>query len=189
MIKSELRREILSRRKSLTQEIRAEYSRIISQTLISLPEFIDAQTVHCYLSFGTEVETDIIRQTALRSQKKVAVPLHENNNSSLKHYFISENQAFTIGQWGVPIPICKESELLSSTELALSKTDIIIVPLVAFDRMKHRLGYGKGYYDRFLHNTDSLKIGLGFSIQEVENIPFESHDEFLSVIITESYIF
>ncbi|MBS1536312.1 MAG: 5-formyltetrahydrofolate cyclo-ligase [Bacteroidetes bacterium] len=188
MTKTQLRKQILLRRDALTTEERTEYSRRITQTLTSLPEFIAARTIHSYLSFGSEVETSFIRSIAFASGKQVAVPVHEKDNSSLKHCFITENQKFTSGQWNVPIPIGDDIELLSSSELGLSVIDIIIVPLVAFDQMKHRLGYGKGFYDRFLSTVNALKIGIGFSLQEADSIPIEPHDEILSIIITENVI-
>ena len=190
MTKSQLRKQIQLRRDALTPEERTEYSRKIAQTLTSLPEFIAARTIHCYMSFGSEVETSFIRSIAFTNGKQVAVPVHEKNNSLLTHCFITENLEFTIGEWNVPIPSGIDSKnLLSSSELALSENDIIIVPLVAFDRMRHRLGYGKGFYDRFLSKENALKIGIGFSIQETKHIPIESHDEILSMIITENTIF
>lgn len=187
MTKPQLRTQILSLREALTPEVRAEYSHTIAQTLTSLPQFIAAETIHCYLSFGTEVDTGEIRIAAFSAGKRVAVPMLEKNSPILKHSVIQEHFEFTSGHWNVPVPTGIDVGLLSADELALTERDIIIVPLVAFDKMKHRLGYGKGFYDRFLHHEKALKIGIAFSIQEVESIPYEPHDEVLSLIITENF--
>ncbi len=189
MTKPQFRSQILSLRETLAPDMRAEYSRRIAQTLISLPQFGAARTVHCYLSFGTEVETEYIRLAAFASGKRVAVPIHEKHNPILQHRFITDTHEFTPGHWNVPVPIIDNTVLLSAADLALTASDIIIVPLVAFDRSKHRLGYGKGFYDRFLHTEKAITIGIGFSIQEVEHIPIEPHDETLSMIITENTIY
>ncbi|MBI3258625.1 MAG: 5-formyltetrahydrofolate cyclo-ligase [Ignavibacteriae bacterium] len=186
MTKPQLRTQILSRREALSPEVRAEYSHKITQTLTSLPQFLTAETIHCYLSFGTEVDTSEIRLAAFAAGKRVAIPILEKNTPILKHCIIQEHFEFTNGHWNVPVPTGIEVGLLSAEELAMTEKDIIIVPLVAFDKEKHRLGYGKGFYDRFLQHEKALKIGIAFSLQEVGQIPFESHDEVLSMIITEN---
>jgi 5-formyltetrahydrofolate cyclo-ligase len=187
MTKHQLRQELLARREAISPENRREYSQKITHILTSLPQFTVASTIHCYLSFGTEVETDIIRTIAFANGKKVAVPIVEKHSSMLFHRYISVNQEFIRGVWNIPVPAGNESTPISTADLNLTEHDIIIVPLVGFDRTKHRLGYGKGFYDRFLRAQQALTIGIGFSVQEeVSGIPFEPHDEVLSMIITEN---
>jgi len=100
------------------------------------------------------------------------------NNHSLKFFPIQENL--------INNPAFKIKEPIGNQEV---KPEIIICPLLAFDKHKNRLGYGKGYYDKFLNNNKITKIGIAFSIQETEQIPHENHDVKMDLIITEKDIF
>ena len=72
--------------------------------------------------------------------------------------------------------------------IAKNMIDVMIVPMVAYDKNRHRLGHGKGYYDRYLADYQGLKIGLAYKYQEVENIPWEKHDIKMDIIINEEGI-
>ncbi len=100
------------------------------------------------------------------------------NNSSLKFFSIQEKL--------INNPVFKIKEPIGHKEV---KPDIIICPLIAFDKHKNRLGYGKGYYDKFLNNNNVTKIATAFSVQEAEQIPYENHDIKMDLIITEKDIF
>lgn len=183
-LKSSLRKTLLAQRDTLPVELRSEYSQRITATLIALPEFANARIIHSYLSFRSEVETDALRSIALSAGKRVAVPMTLADNPHLLHSFISANQEFTTGEWNILTP----KNPVTEQSLTLSPQDIILVPLAGFDRHKRRLGYGKGYYDRFLATQAAITIGLAFSCQETDLIPTEPHDQALTMIITEREI-
>jgi len=77
-------------------------------------------------------------------------------------------------------------EPLSSTKQV--EPSVIIVPMLAFDRSKNRLGYGGGYYDKYLQNSTALKVGAAFAAQEIEQIPHEPHDAKMDIIVTDDFI-
>ena len=183
-LKSSLRKTLLSRRDALPVEMRSEYSQRIAEMLVALPEFTNAKIIHSYLSFRSEVETELIRSLAFGAGKRVAVPVTLAGNPQLLNSFVDVEQEFTTGEWNILAP--KNPVIEQSFQL--SEQDIILVPLAGFDRRKHRLGYGKGYYDRFLSTQVALKIGLAFSGQEADLIPTEPHDQALTMIITEREI-
>lgn len=183
-LKSSLRKTLLARRDSLPVEMRSAYSQRITATLIALPEFANAEIIHSYLSFRSEVETELIRSLAFAAGKRVAVPMTSAGNPLLLHTFIDATQEFTTGEWNILTP----KNPVIEQSLTLSPQDIILVPLAGFDRRKHRLGYGKGYYDRFLATQAAITIGLAFSCQETDLIPTEPHDQALTMIITEREI-
>ena len=87
-------------------------------------------------------------------------------------------------RYGIPAP--QDSALLTAAELGLAASDAILVPVAAFDSARNRLGYGKGYYDRFMSKTAAMHLGLAFVCQEVGAIPTEPHDVRLDAIITET---
>jgi 5-formyltetrahydrofolate cyclo-ligase len=66
--------------------------------------------------------------------------------------------------------------------------NVVLVPMLAFDRSKNRLGYGGGYYDKFLHNADALKIGVAYAVQEIEQITSEQHDVKMDIIVTDRFL-
>ncbi|MBK9248629.1 MAG: 5-formyltetrahydrofolate cyclo-ligase [Ignavibacteria bacterium] len=183
-LKSTLRKTLLSLRDALPVDVRSAQSQRIAESLLALPEFVAASIIHSYLSFGSEVDTEFIRIVAFRQGKQVSVPITDKSNPTLLHSFIEDTEEFTFGDWNILVP----KEPIIESNFRTSEHDIILVPLVGFDRNKHRLGYGKGYYDRFLSKQDAIKIGLAFSCQETELIPTEPHDQALTMIITEREI-
>ena len=94
----------------------------------------------------------------------------------------SLNNIFYVSKFGIPEP-SKSKKVLP---------DLIFVPLVAFDSKKYRLGYGGGYYDRYIEKIQKIKkiitVGLAFSFQKVKRIPLNKHDKKLDIILTEKYI-
>jgi len=117
----------------------------------------------------------------MRSQKiQVIVPVI-TADGSMGHAEYDEHDLLVERAFGISEPV----EMRTVTDL---KFDAVFVPLVAFDRSGARLGYGKGYYDRFLKllPKETLRIGLAFAVQEVPSIPREKHDELLQYVLTES---
>lgn len=145
-----------------------------------MPAFIEAQAIHSYLAIGSEVELRPILAGALKAGKSVAVPVVLSGAKSLSHSWISslEPSAFTRGALGTPVP----DPMRPSDPEAW---DVILVPLLGFDRRGYRLGYGAGHYDRLLTQTRGVTIGVAFSVQEVPLLPRAPHDVPLQYILTE----
>lgn len=185
--KYRIRQQILSMRNGLDEETRQEFSHKIVTTFLGLNLVVNARAIHTYLSFGTEVETSEILAAGFATDKKIITSVIAPVDGTLVHTEITPHTRFTRGKFGVPTPV--GSTTVTTIELGLTPDDIIAVPIVAFDRRRNRLGYGKGYYDRFLSETTATRVGLAFSCQEAPLIPAEPHDALLDIIVTEIGMF
>lgn len=155
----------------------------IFEKVIHLKEFEKANVIHIYASMNArnEVRTFSIMDYALKDGKRVIVPVMKGEGI-LKHCEIDSTRTLKKNSWGVPEP--EEQSLLDDLN-----PDIIFVPMVAGDLQKNRLGYGKGYYDRFLASTDSLKVGLLYENQlSTEPLAHDSFDVALDILITEDRV-
>lgn len=179
-----IRQELMDKRRSLTKQQSAEKSKAIRSALLCLDEYKQANIIHCYISMdkNREVLTDPIIEHALAAGKEVIVPRVEKGGQ-LSHHLISDLHTLTENKWGVREP---ENERPVNPE----RSDIIIVPMTGGDRHKNRLGYGKGYYDRFLSEMQKpVKIGLLYNLSlQTEPLPVEEFDVRLDILITESEI-
>lgn len=183
----ELRKRSLAGRDAVTAETRHIWSHEIIACLEDYLGERNVRSVHCYLSFRSEVETREFIEEVLEKGIRVTVPVIERVentaqavNERLAHAEIQDMAELVKGRFGIDEPAVRSIA-------SLERLDAVIVPLVAFDRNGTRLGYGKGFYDLFLHELPLSveRIGLAFSTQEVEFIPPLPHDERLHTIITE----
>lgn len=179
--KSDVREYYLKQRNRLADKDVEIKSKLISEKLIGLKIYLQANTIHSYVSIdkNKEVNTHQLIETSFEKNKSVVVP-KIRNGGKLEHIQIQSLSGLKINNWGIPEPVHKKY-------LPLPEIDIVIVPMVAGDKKKNRIGYGKGYYDRFLSEIDAFKIGLLFDCQlsEIE-IPTQSFDVSLDMLITES---
>jgi len=150
-----------------------------------LKEFVGARTVHIYVSsVNNEADTLGLIYGMLDQGKKVVVPRCVPGKRSLQHIRIdSLDDLQPSKQYGV-----MEPRYIPEREMHPVEFDLVIVPLLAFDRNGGRLGFGGGYYDSFLASCSCPKAGLAYSFQEEEHIPLEPHDCALDIIITEKEI-
>jgi 5-formyltetrahydrofolate cyclo-ligase len=157
----------------------------IEKRLWGLEAFRRALLVMFYVSIGSEVKTRKMIKRALKEGKKVAVPFIGRSGSVMKAVTIgSFEKDLAKGYFGIPEP---RKSLGKS--VAAGKIDIVIVPAVACDKSCNRIGYGGGYYDRWLKNIPCHKtIGLAFERQVVEKISKSSNDIPLGQIVTEKRI-
>jgi 5-formyltetrahydrofolate cyclo-ligase len=164
---------------------REELSSLISEAAIAYLNNIQAKFVHCYISFRSEVSTRLLIGSLLERGTRVAVPVVNVavDGDHLIHTEVHSLADLKVGKFGL-----HEPSLVS--EHTLEGLDVVIIPLSAFDRHGMRLGYGKGFYDKFLAQLPAgiPRIGLAFSMQEVPHIPLMPHDALLDVIITEKEI-
>jgi 5-formyltetrahydrofolate cyclo-ligase len=181
--KRKLRQEMGSLRDSVPAEARREKSRRIFSSLQSLPVYRRAGLILFYFSFGSEVET---REMILKSQtlgKRIALPKVMEDSGNLVAFEVSDlDQDLGLGYRGILEPRKERGRQIREDDLGL-----ILVPGLAFDRRGYRLGYGKGYYDRFLSGLSRgiPSIGLAFDFQVIEALPVSSEDFSLDLIITE----
>ena len=173
--KKQIRQEIRSLKKFLTVEQKQAASNAVFQKIEALSEFKTADTILIYWSTPDELPTqDTISKWC--TQKQIFLPAIDGEKMVLKHYSPDGKMVQkSLGIW--------EPDLSESYD---GKIDLVIAPGIAYDREKNRLGRGKGYYDRFLENYKSVKIGVGFDFQLMLSIPVTKHDIQMDKIITPS---
>jgi 5-formyltetrahydrofolate cyclo-ligase len=183
-MKAELRKELLSLRDSKTREFLHGKSLEIRKQLFSMPEFQKARKILFYVSFGSEVETLQTIREAIKMGKVVAVPsTDKKKHTMVASQVVDLDKELEEGSYGIPEP---KKEFIR--ELPVEGFDMVVVPAVAFDKGGYRIGYGGGYYDRFLLKTNALKVGLAFDFQVVDSLPREEHDLPVDKIVTENHI-
>jgi len=166
-----------------------EFSRIICEKFVSLPEFATAKTVMFYVDVRTEVRTRQYLPTALRHSKEIIVPWC-NAAGELELFRLKNMDDLAIGMYKILEPK-EEMRSLPERQVAVAELDLIMVPGVAFDRDGARMGHGKGYYDKLLQHArqDTPLVALAFECQLFPVIPMQPHDIFMDRIITESAIY
>lgn len=181
--KKEIRAKLLLQRGALPLEVCREKSREISNRLLASPEFKAAGVIQCYLANATEVQTTWVIQEALRLKKRVVAPVIHSNNRLLSLSELADLNPDVLrpGPFGILQP---RSPFLR--EVQASEVDLWILPGVGFDEEGNRLGFGGGYYDRFLADRRREAIGLAFDFQIVERLPVGENDRPVDQIVTES---
>ena len=147
----------------------------LSDKILNLPEYKNADTVFIYISFASEVNTHSLIKKAL-SEKTVLVPYCLDDNGSMIAVKITDLSDLKEGRFGILEPV--------NTREYKEKIDLCIVPGLAFSKEGYRMGYGKGYYDRFLCARDTFKVGLTYDELLFDTIPFDSYDVKMNMIIT-----
>jgi len=185
LMKQTLKQKIIEKRKSLTKEEIKEKSSKIKENLYSLDEFKEAKNIMAYVSFNSEVDTQNLIKELLDKEKNVIVPFVQKNSPILQ---LSELKSFNELEpktLGILEP--KDNFI---REFNIKKLDLVIIPGIVFDQNGHRIGYGYGYYDRFLKKlSDKIKkIGFACEFQLVNKIPEEIHDVPVNIVITENRV-
>lgn len=150
----------------------------IQDNLRKIDFYRNARIIGGYHAVGSEVHTRDILQEILNAGKDLALPKVEKDDLAFKK--ISSFSDLEVGNFSVmePKERCE----------TVKKLEVILVPAIALTREGYRLGYGFGYYDRFLHEKRSKKIALSYSKQIVKSIPHDSHDVKVDCIVTEDEI-
>lgn len=171
--KKEIRKTVLARRDALAPEARAKASRILADRIIGHQWFYRAEAILCFVSFGSEIDTQELLAEAWRRGKKVYVPKVEQGN--MEFYRVFSGEDLREGYRGIPEPDGRSERYSYRSQERV----LMLMPGVAFDPFRRRLGYGGGYYDRYLAGQAELKtytIGIGFACQRVEELPEEELD-------------
>jgi 5-formyltetrahydrofolate cyclo-ligase len=179
--KRALRRRILERRDAIDPFDRAQRSARIESRLRSLPEVERARTVMAFWSFGSEVETGPLIRALHEAGTRVALPRIEGRDIAAIVYTPGDPVAPT--GFGAMEPTA--AEVVEPEEV-----DLVIVPGVAFERAGGRVGYGGGFYDRFLRRTrpEAVSIAIAFADQIVEAVPAGAADRLVDAVVTEDEV-
>jgi 5-formyltetrahydrofolate cyclo-ligase len=182
-IKNKIRQQTLQKRNALSKSEISRRSKVIQNRVINSSEYKSARVIGAYFAAGSEVRTEHIISTALKNHKVLLLPKTGVDQIAFCQVFeadFRENKLIE-GRFGIlepPRSSCNNGENI----------DLLIVPGVAFDKYGYRIGYGKGYYDRFIENNDChFSIGLGFQFQLLNHsLPCSRFDQRLDAIATES---
>src|SRR3989344_2331190 len=178
-MKNQLKESILQKRNSLSKEEILEKSEKIRNNLFNLKPYKSSKTVMFFVSFNSEVHTHEMIEESLKNKTVVLpkVAQHEIEAS-----VIIDFDNLIPGKLGIPEPI-------ETMKIAHKNIDLVLVPGIVFDKEGRRIGYGLGYYDKFLKKTPkAVKIGLAFDFQLVDKIPREMHDVPVDIIVTEKRV-
>lgn len=183
MEKRTARKEALDNRNSLTEEDCMIKSAAILKSLYGLDAFLRAYKVGMYASIGNEVITYPLIGRAQILDKGVAFPIvTDKDNREMVFKYILKVSDLKKGYMSIPEPLDSKTEM--------EHPDVIVMPLVAFDESLNRVGYGKGYYDRYLSkHPEAVKIGLAYECQKTDLIDTDDNDIKCDYIITEEKIY
>ncbi len=178
-MKNSLRKLILAKRSAMSPLERKNKSDEIRKRLFGLQEFKEAKAVMFFVSYNSEVQTHKMISEALK--EKIAV-VPKTSAKNIVPSVIKSLKELSPNKKGILEP-------RKVKKISLNKVDVVIVPGAVFDKRGNRIGYGQGYYDRFLKKVpNALKIGLAFDLQVVKKLPNEKHDIPVDVVLTERRI-
>jgi 5-formyltetrahydrofolate cyclo-ligase len=177
-----LRERLKNQRDELSKNDCRERSSLILANLVTMPDFFRADVVHTYISSKkNEVDTHEIIRMLLKQKKRVVVPIGDKATKQMKHSELFSLSELVGGAYGIleprmyrPVPV--------------SDIQVVIVPALAVDRKGNRLGFGAGFYDRFLQDVQLPIISLVYEFQVVQSVSQESTDIPVSFIVTENEI-
>jgi 5-formyltetrahydrofolate cyclo-ligase len=177
--KSQIRNKIIKiRKKKFNKDLRINLGKFISFLKIDKLNF---KSIGGYYPSNYEIDDLDILDLLEKKNFKVSLPIIKKENQ-MNFYSWSRNDPLKINKFGIPEPVSSK----------IFYPDILLVPLVAYDVSLNRLGYGGGYYDRYIEKIEKVKkvvkIGLAFSFQKITSIPINQYDKRLDFIVTEKEI-
>ena len=179
--KKEIRKRILEKRNLLNKEERLRARILLTERILGHQWFYCSEILLAFASYGSEIETEEVIREALRQGKSVFLPKVITDTFLKEPYMeffrINNIEELELGYRKIPEPSLKNEKYVYDEKDA-AKT-LMLMPGVAFDRYRNRIGYGKGFYDRFLEDKEKLQlrtIGIGFQCQLEEKIPVDERD-------------
>jgi 5-formyltetrahydrofolate cyclo-ligase len=183
--KQNLRNTYKTLRNSLTSEQIEDYSLAIANRLLQL-DIWNFEFYHLFLPIKEqhEINTEYILNILAGKDKNVVISKSNFEDRSMKHYLLTDNTTIKLNSYNIPEPI-------GGIEIATSQLEVVFIPLLVFDKAGNRIGYGKGFYDRFLAGCkpEALKIGLSFFDAETENFEVSDDDIGLDYCVTPEKIY
>lgn len=177
MTKKELRQHYLTKRKTLSEKEKVDFSKKIAEHLLD-SDFMELKTFHVFLSVEklNEIDTQLIINPLLKSGKQLVVP--KMKGKKLQNCLLDETTILKTNSWGIAEPE-------NCVEIDSAKIDVVIVPMLICDVKGNRIGYGGGFYDRFMATLrpDAQLVGINW-FEPVEEIPAEEYDVPLDAVIT-----
>lgn len=182
--KALVRGQILKKRDALSGDDISARSRAVQERFFALNCFIKARTVLFYVSFRSEVFTHAMIKEAMSMGKTVAVPLTDIARRRMQACRINSFDELLPGAWGIPEPKPDKNRVVPVENL-----EVLVAPGVAFCEKGWRLGYGGGFFDRFVSGFNGSAIGLAFDLQVLKTVPHDaSRDMKVDRIVTEKRV-
>lgn len=168
MDKKMLRQIISEKKRHLTAEQIAAASKELTEKFLAHPAYCSARSLYCYLSYNQEVRTADILTRALQDGKRIAVP--KVYGKEMKFLWLEDLTAVAPGAYGIPEPI-------ADSPVAEDPSALVLMPGLAFDRDGHRMGYGGGFYDKYLSDHPGHPtLALCYGFQLLPHVDTEAHD-------------
>jgi len=176
--KAELRAEVRARRDAIPPDERARLSAVMMSRLLDILTAFAPRMVMLFSSFGSEVSTRGVIEALARGGTQIALPLVAGTD--LRSVLFRPGDPTRTARYGAAEPV-------AAPEVPPEALDAIVVPGLAFDREGYRVGYGRGYYDRFLARVrpSAPRVGIAFGVQIVDAVPHRDGDERVDAIVTE----
>lgn len=185
--KAEIRKRILEVRKGLTDEAAATKSEAIVQKVVKTPEYKEADNILLYADYCREVMTRGIFEDALLHRKRIYFPKVDKMTNTMEFYQIISLRQLERGYMDILEP---REDMKMRYKFQPKEDTLAVLPGVAFDTSGYRLGYGKGFYDKFLANRRQIStMALAFACQIIDEIPRDTYDIKMDKIVTEEIIY
>lgn len=177
-VKNTLRQKYVKIRDAIEESEREAQNEIIMRRLTTMSEYVDAETVCVYASLASEVDTDRLIEKMLSDRKKVALPICNKKNRTMKMCLIKNISELLPGAYGIREPAEE------CAEIGKNEIDLIVVPGLCFDLSGNRIGYGGGYYDRYLADFGGTSVGIAYNECIVAEIPSDKYDCRVNMVIS-----
>lgn len=182
MDKKILRTRLLEKRKSLDKTEKAKCDKIISEKIINSDYFANAEQVLVFSSTDDEFDTKQIIKCCKVQSKEIFYPLCIDRNGNMEFLKVDSDDDLVLGMYGLKEP-------KSTCEKYVAKeNDLVIVPCLSVDKQKNRIGYGKGYYDRFLKDFNGVSVSPCYDILLEDEIPTDKYDIQINIIVTDKEV-
>lgn len=180
--KQMLRKHYRDMRKKMTADFKSSLDIELASRFLTSDAYMSCKTMLIYVSTPYEVETREVITSALALGKRVALPVCENQGE-MSFYYINSLCDLKAGKYGILEPQISGKNMVTDFE-----DSVCVVPGFSFDPKGNRLGYGGGYYDRFLKNYTGISVGFCYGSFVKWEIPAESHDVPVDILVTEAYV-
>ncbi len=177
--KTEARRYFAGIRKGITGDEKLKLDNCLTCIITSLPEYKSSDLILLYYPIKSEPDLRILASRVISDNKRLAFPVSLKDDCKLLFKETHDLSDFIQGEYGIPEPSGTD---ISSYEM---NNSICIVPALSFDKNGYRIGYGGGYYDRFLNNFQGISIGLIYSDLLADTLPIDQYDIPVDIVITE----
>ncbi len=183
--KDELRSEYLNRRRDMDRDEKSLRDSAIYKSAVGLVSFRYAEFVLLYAAMENEINVDAIAEAALKAGKKIAFPRCDKDTHTMKYHIVSSLDELAVDTYGIREPAADAPVYDPTVETGSA---VCLVPGLLYDKAGYRLGYGKGFYDRYLTAFSGCKIGVIYSDYIIPEVPRGRFDVSLDVLLTEKGI-